>query len=58
MSVSNKILECYRRAQDARRFVGTARTADEKADFIEVERRWLSLARELASRASTSSAAA
>lgn len=43
----DKILECYRRAQDVRRFVGTATTAAEKADFLEVERRWLSLAREL-----------
>jgi hypothetical protein len=44
-----KILECYRRAQDARRFVDTATTPAEKADIIEVERRWLSLARELRS---------
>jgi hypothetical protein len=60
MSVSttrDKILECYRRAQDARRFVDTATTVAEKADFIEVERRWLSLARELRSQVSIRSAA-
>ena len=55
----DKVLECYRRAQDARRFLSTARTGAEKADLIEVQRRWLSLARELRSQlVSVSSAAA
>jgi hypothetical protein len=53
----DKILECYRRAQDAGRFVDTATTVAEKADFIEVGRRWLSLARELRSQVSIRSAA-
>jgi hypothetical protein len=54
----DKILECYRRAQDVRRFIDTANTPAEKADCIEVERRWLSLARELRSQVSSRSAAA
>jgi hypothetical protein len=49
----DKILECYRRAQDARRFIDTASTLAEKADCIEVERRWLSLARELRTQVSS-----
>jgi hypothetical protein len=52
-----KIQECYCRAREARRFVDTATTVAEKADFIEVERRWLSLARELRSQVSIRSAA-
>jgi hypothetical protein len=55
----DKILECYRRAQDARRFIARATTPADKADIIEVERRWLSLARELRSQlVGVSSAAA
>jgi hypothetical protein len=55
----DKILECYRRAQDVRRFIATATTPADKADIIEVERRWLSLARELRSQlVDVSSAAA
>jgi hypothetical protein len=54
----DKILECYRRAQEARDFVDIATIPAERADFIEVERRWLSLARELRSQVSNKSAAA
>jgi hypothetical protein len=42
------VRECYRRAKEARRIIdATTITPAEKADFLEVERRWLSLAREL-----------
>jgi hypothetical protein len=38
--------ECYRRAAEARRMAETAgATSAERADLLEVERRWLSLAR-------------
>jgi hypothetical protein len=38
--------ECYRRAAEARRMAETAgATWAERADLLEVERRWLSLAR-------------
>jgi hypothetical protein len=44
------VRECYRRAKEARRIIdATTITPAEKADFLEVERRWLSLARELIS---------
>jgi hypothetical protein len=52
------LLECYRRAQEARRFADTATTPAEKADFLEVERRWLSLAREVIPRSLKSTSAA
>jgi hypothetical protein len=54
----DKILECYRRAQEAQRFVDTAITPAERADFLEVERRWLSLAREVIPRPRNSKSAA
>ena len=42
----NAVEECYRRASEARRMADAAGTApDERADFLEIERRWLSLAR-------------
>jgi hypothetical protein len=44
-SASDLILECYRRAEEARRIAAAAVDASTKADFLEVERRWLSLAR-------------
>jgi hypothetical protein len=53
-----KIQECYRRAQEARRFVDTARTPAEKTDFVEVERRWLSLADEVRSHLSPTAVSA
>jgi hypothetical protein len=38
--------ECYRRAKEARRIADTlGLTSAERADLLEVERRWLSLAR-------------
>jgi hypothetical protein len=52
MSISERttrrrILECYRRAHEVRRFIDTATNFFEKADFIAVRRRWFSLAQEL-----------
>jgi hypothetical protein len=38
------ILECYRRAAEARRFADDAVNSFEKADFHDIERRWMSLA--------------
>jgi hypothetical protein len=47
MQESLDVEECYRRAAEARRIAGTPGiTAAEKADLLEVERRWLSLARQ------------
>jgi hypothetical protein len=43
------ILECYRRASEARRIANAAATPAEKADFLEVERRWRSLAHDAVS---------
>jgi hypothetical protein len=42
---SDIILECHRRADEARRIADAATTAFERADFLSVEERWLSLAR-------------
>jgi hypothetical protein len=39
------ILECYRRAAEARRMADGATNWPEKADFLAIEQRWLSLAR-------------
>jgi hypothetical protein len=39
------ILECYRRAAEARRMADGATNRPEKADFLAIEQRWLSLAR-------------
>jgi hypothetical protein len=41
------ILECYRRAGEARRMADAATSPFERADFLDVEKRWLSLARSL-----------
>ena len=46
MCSADEILERYRRAEEARRMAKAALTPWEKADLIEVEERWLSLARE------------
>jgi hypothetical protein len=42
---SDAILECYRRATEARRLGDAATNPLEKADFLEVAERWLTLAR-------------
>ena len=39
--------ECYRRAIEARRIAPTAVDSAEKKDLLEVEQRWLSLARSM-----------
>jgi hypothetical protein len=40
-----QIVEFYRRAEEARRMAKAALTPREKADLVEVEQRWMSLAR-------------
>ena len=42
---SNRVAECRRLATEARRMADAARTPAEKADLLQVERRWLRLAR-------------
>ena len=44
-SKSDAILECYRRAAEARRMADRAANRLEKEDFLAIEQRWLSLAR-------------
>lgn len=44
-SRSGAILECYRRAAEARRMADGATNGPAKADFLAIEQRWLSLAR-------------
>jgi hypothetical protein len=44
-SRSELILECYRRAAEARRIADSGTDPLTKAEFLEIERRWLSLAR-------------
>jgi hypothetical protein len=44
-SRSGAILECYRRAAEARRMADRATNRLAKADFLAIEQRWLSLAR-------------
>ena len=39
------IRECYLQAQQCRAWADVAPTPSEKADFLDMERRWLSLAR-------------
>ena len=39
------ILDCYRRAAEARRMADSAANRPAKADFLAIEQRWLSLAR-------------
>jgi hypothetical protein len=46
MCSADEIVECYRRAEEARRMAKAALTPWEKADLVEVEQRWLSLARD------------
>ena len=42
---SDAIQDCYRRAAEARRTANSASNADDRSDFLELERRWLALAR-------------
>ena len=44
-SKSGAILECYRRAAEARRMADRATNWPAKADFLTIEQRWLALAR-------------
>jgi hypothetical protein len=44
-SRSGAIVECYRRAAEARRMADRASNRPAKADFLSIEQRWLSLAR-------------
>jgi len=39
------VQECYRRAAEAKRIADDASTPSEKSDFLEIEHRWLFLAR-------------
>ena len=42
---SDAIQDCYRRAAEARRTANSASNAAARSDFLELERRWLALAR-------------
>ena len=44
-NLSEDIRECYRRAEDCKRLAEGALTETGKADYLDMERRWLSLAR-------------
>jgi hypothetical protein len=44
-NVSEQIRECYRRAEDCARKAATQTDPKLKADFLDLERRWLVLAR-------------
>jgi hypothetical protein len=46
MCSAEEIVECYRRAEEARRMAKAALTPWERADLVEVEQRWMSLARD------------
>jgi hypothetical protein len=43
-NLSEQIRECYRRAEQSRRFAETALTGSVREDFFAMERRWISLA--------------
>jgi hypothetical protein len=43
--LSKEIAECYQRAEECRRKAHEARIETVRADFLEMERRWLFLAR-------------
>jgi hypothetical protein len=43
MCSADEIVECYRRAEEARRMAKAALTPWEKADLVEVEQQWFSL---------------
>jgi hypothetical protein len=57
-SNADAVLECYRRAAEARQIAIAAADPDTKADFFEVERRWRVLARNFQLEASTERTAA
>jgi hypothetical protein len=42
---SDAIQDCYRRADDARRTADEASNPNTRAEFLDFQRRWLSLAR-------------
>ena len=42
---ADKVEECYRRAADARRLSDSAADPSTKSEFLEIEQRWLYLAR-------------
>ena len=44
VQLSEQIGECYRHAEKARRMANSATNPNIKADFLDVERRWLFLA--------------
>jgi hypothetical protein len=44
-NLSREIRECFRRAEECKRLASAALTDVAKADFLDMERRWLSLAR-------------
>jgi hypothetical protein len=46
---SDVIVECYRRAIEARRMADAAADPSERADFLAIQQRWLSLAHDYAS---------
>jgi len=43
-NLSEEIRECHRRAEECRRLAEEAGTETGKADYLDMERRWLSLA--------------
>jgi hypothetical protein len=43
-NLSKDIRECYLNAEECKRLAETARTPSAKADYLAMERRWLSLA--------------
>ena len=45
LKLSDEIRECYRHAEDAGRRANATTNPDTKADFLDMERRWLLLAR-------------
>jgi len=44
LQLSEQIRECYRHAKEARRTADATTNPNTKADFLDVERRWLFLA--------------
>jgi hypothetical protein len=44
-TLSRKIRECYSRAEQCRQPADTALTEESKADYLDMEHRWLSLSR-------------
>jgi len=44
-NLSPEIRDCYNRAEHCKRLAETALTETVKADYLDMERRWLSLAR-------------